>query len=147
MILCKEAMNNDSACGKTCCCLYCEQRESCLDVCSELSQNCEEAIPENNKITVFENETAKVIAAIGGFALQKKRIEAQEAALRKQLQEAMERYGVKSFETPEVKFTYVAPTTRTAIDTTKLKKEMPEVATKYTKTSAVSASVKITVKE
>lgn len=147
MVLCKEAMNGESSCGKTCCCLYCEQRESCLDVCGELSQNCEEAVYEDNKITVFESETAKVIAAIGGFALQKKRIEAQEAALRKQLQEAMERYGVKSFETPEIKFTYVAPTTRTSIDTTKLKKEMPEVAAKYTKTSTVSASVKITVKE
>ena len=53
---------------------------------------------------------------------------------------------MKSFETPEIKFTYVAPTTRTSIDSTKLKKDLPDVAAKYSKTSKVSASVKITVK-
>lgn len=62
--------------------------------------------------------------------------------MREKLREAMEKYGVKSFETPEIKFTYVAPTTRTSIDSTKLKKDLPDVAAKY----KVSASVKITVK-
>ena len=66
--------------------------------------------------------------------------------MREKLREAMEKYGVKSFETPEIKFTYVAPTTRTSIDSTKLKKDLPDVAAKYSKTSKVSASVKITVK-
>ena len=67
--------------------------------------------------------------------------------MRKALIAAMEKYGVKSFDTPEIKFVYVAPTKRTSIDSTKLKKELPDVAAKYSKTTPVSASVKITVKE
>jgi len=43
--------------------------------------------------------------------------------------------------------TCVAPTTKTSIDSTKLKKEMPEIAEKYSKTSTVSGYVKITLRE
>jgi hypothetical protein len=42
--------------------------------------------------------------------------------------------------------TYVAPTTRTTIDSTKLKKDHPEIAEQYSKTSNVSASVRVTLK-
>jgi hypothetical protein len=94
----------------------------------------------------MQKEAAAVISAIATLTVQKKKIEDQEKAMRAQLQAAMEKYGVKSFETDEVKFVYVAPTTRTTIDSTKLKKELPDVAAQYSKTSNVSASVKITVK-
>lgn len=43
MIKCKQAME-DSACGKDCCCLECEEKENCKDVCSDLSPNCEDAV-------------------------------------------------------------------------------------------------------
>ena len=36
MIKCKQAME-DSVCGKVCCCLECEEKENCKDVCTELS--------------------------------------------------------------------------------------------------------------
>ena len=42
--------------------------------------------------------------------------------------------------------TYVKPTTRTSIDSTKLKKDMPEVAEKYSKTSNVKSSIRIKLK-
>ena len=58
----------------------------------------------------------------------------------------MEQYNVKKFENDSVKFVYVEPTTRTSVDSTKLKKEQPEIYEKYLKTSNVSASVRITVK-
>lgn len=38
MIKCKQAMEN-SACGKDCCCLECEEKETCKDVCSEWENN------------------------------------------------------------------------------------------------------------
>ena len=41
---------------------------------------------------------------------------------------------------------YVAPTTRTTIDSKKLKADHPDIAEAYSKTSNVSASVRITVK-
>lgn len=145
MIKCKQAMEG-SACGKDCCCLECEEKENCKDVCSDLSPNCEDAVTEETALATMKQEAAAVIKVIADLTLQKKQIEDQEKAMREKLREAMEKYGVKSFETPEIKFTYVAPTTRTSIDSTKLKKDLPDVAAKYSKTSKVSASVKITVK-
>ena len=42
-----------------------------------------------------------------------------------------------------VKTVYVAPSTRTSIDSKKLKEEEPELAKKYTKTTAVDATIRI----
>lgn len=41
------------------------------------------------------------------------------------------------------KLTYVSPSTRTSIDSKKLKEEEPDIAKKFTKTANVSASVRI----
>lgn len=146
MIKCKQAMES-SACGKVCCCLECEERKSCKDVCTELSPNCEDAFNEETALATMQTEAAAIIKGIADLTVQKKKLEEQEKAMRVQLIAAMEKYGVKSFENEDVKFTYVAATTRTTIDSTKLKKDLPDVAAKYSKTSNVSASVKITVKE
>lgn len=146
MKLCKEAMDNATACGKKCCCLECDRRESCSEVCSELSENCELAFESDNSLVEMQKNAAALIANIATLSVQKKQIEEQEKAMRDKLREAMENYGVKSFETPEVKFLYIPATTRTTIDTAKLKKAMPDVVEKYSKITNVSASVKITVK-
>lgn len=42
-----------------------------------------------------------------------------------------------------VKLTYVSPSTRTTIDSKKLKEEEPELAKKFTKTTNVSATVRV----
>jgi DNA (cytosine-5)-methyltransferase 3A len=145
MIKCKQAMES-SSCGKDCCCLECEQKDVCKDVCNELSTDCEDAFTEENSLAVLKSEAAEIINTVANLTLQKKQLEEQEKEMRLQLQAAMEKYGVKSFENDKVKFVYVAPTVRSTIDSKKLKAEMPEVAEKYSKTSNVSASVKITVK-
>lgn len=145
MTKCRQAME-DSLCRKSCCCLECEEREKCEDVCSNLSPNCKDAINEETALATMQTEAAAIIKSIAALTLQKKQIEEQEKEMRVQLMAAMEKYGVKSFENEDVKFTYVAATTRTTIDSTKLKKDLPDVAAKYSKTSNVSASVKITVK-
>lgn len=49
----------------------------------------------------------------------------------------------KSILVNSVKLTYVAPTTRTSIDTKKLKEEEPEIAKKFTKISEVKANIRI----
>lgn len=145
MIKCKQAMENPT-CGKVCCCLECEERESCEEVCTELSPDCEDAFNEERALATMQTEAAAIIKGIANLTLQKKQIEEQEKEMRVQLMAAMEKYGVKSFENEDVKFTYVAATTRTTIDSTKLKKDLPDIAAKYSKTSNVSASVKITVR-
>ena len=52
MIKCKQAMES-SACGKVCCCLECEERESCKDVCTELSPDCEDAFTEETALATM----------------------------------------------------------------------------------------------
>lgn len=55
--------------------------------------------------------------------------------------------NIKSFENDLVKISYIAPTERTSIDSVKLKKELPEIAEKYSKISQVSDSVRLTWRE
>lgn len=145
MIKCKQAMEN-SACGKVCCCLECEEKHTCKDVCSELSPDCEDAFTEETALATMQKEAGAVIEKIANLSVQKKQIEDQEKEMRKQLVAAMEKYGVKSLKNDLVEIVYVAPTTRTTIDSKALKNDLPDVAAKYSKTSNVSASVKITVK-
>lgn len=146
MIKCKQVMEN-APCGKVCCCLECEERENCKDVCTSLSSDCKYAFSEETALATMQTEAAEIIKSIANLTLRKKKIEDKEKEMRVQLVAAMEKYGVKSFENEDMKFTYVAPTTRTTIDSVKLKKDLPDIAAKYSKTSNVSASVKITVKE
>lgn len=145
MIKCKQAIES-SACGKVCCCLECEERESCKDVCTELSPDCEDAFNEENALATMQQKSAAVIQAIVDLVKQKKAIEDQEATMKEQLLKAMEQYGVKKFESADVSFTYVAPSTRTTIDSKALKADLPDVAAKYSKTSNVAASVRVKVK-
>lgn len=79
----------------------------------------------------------------------KKEAEATAKEYRQKLYEAMQRQNVLSWETADksMLITCVAPSTKTSIDSTKLKKEMPEIAEKYSKTSTVSGYVKITIRE
>lgn len=102
------------------------------------------------ELTVVDVQLAKlaeVESIIKQIEEQKKTAEAQAVELRAAIMAAMELNGCTSFENDRIKLTYVAPTTRTAIDSARLKKELPEIAEKYTKTSNVKASLRITLKE
>lgn len=77
----------------------------------------------------------------------KKELEKAESELKQMLIEKMEETGVKSIDNEYFKITYVAPTTRETIDSTRIKKELPEIAEQYVKTSAIKASVRITLKD
>ncbi len=145
MIKCKQAMES-SACGKVCCCLECEEKENCKDVCNALSPDCEEAFTEETALATMQTEAAAIIQGIADLTIQKKKLESQEKKMKEQLQKAMETYGVKSFENNCVKFTYVAPTMENRLDSKALKADLPEVAAKYTKQSPKAGYVKITVK-
>lgn len=77
----------------------------------------------------------------------KKAAEQQRDELKAKIMAAMEQNGIKTFETNKIRLTYVAPSTRATIDTARLKKELPEIAEQYAKTSETKASLKITIKE
>ena len=144
MINCKVAMGSDSDCKK--CCMYCEKKEKCEIACGDPTVGCEDAVGEETELDVMTSAVPDVVRAITNVTVQKKKLEEQEKLMKEKLQKAMEEHGIKSFENEHVKFLYVAPTTRTTIDSAKLKKDHPEIAEQYSKTSNVSASVRITVK-
>lgn len=128
---CKQALN-DNTCDKDCCCYYCEEQ---FDE--------ETALQEFNK----DSNALAIMQQISAISKQKKELEDKEKEVRAALEAAMGQFGIKSFENDILKVTYVAPTTKTTIDSKALKKDKPDVYEKYAKTSNVKASVRITVKD
>ena len=61
----------------------------------------------------------------------------------------MGQQGVSSWETADKSMlvTRIEPSTKTTIDSEKLRADLPEIAEKYSKTSNVKGYVKITVRE
>ena len=148
MMKCKVAIDDKNEC--TNCCYFCDKKDTCNDVCQDIAKVCEEQVEETD-LQVIESTVPDVLKKLShrqviSFTVQKKKLEEQEKLMKEKLLQAMEEHGVKSFENAKVKFMYVAPTTRTTIDSKKLKADHPDIAKAYSKTSNVSASVRITVK-
>ena len=94
----------------------------------------------------FQSAAPEAIQQITQLVITMQKLERQEKQLKYELTKAMEAYGVKSFENDQIKMVYVAPSTRSTIDSTRLKKDHPDLAKEYSRISNVSASVRITVK-
>lgn len=75
------------------------------------------------------------------------KLEEAKKQLKDDLLSAMEKHGVKKWDNDVMTISYVAPTTRTSVDSTKLKKELPDIFSKYSKTSNVKSSIRIKLKE
>lgn len=142
---CKDSLCSKGM-GNRCCC-ECSIPD-CEDRCELEAVVCVSFEPEegSTELTLFQSKAMAVMQGIVDLDRQKKMLEAQDKALRQELQEAMDKYGVKKFENDILKITYVEPTTRETVDSKKLKEELPAVAAKYTKISQVKGSVRIEVK-
>ena len=66
--------------------------------------------------------------------------------MKERLIEYMQSNAIKSMESDILKITYVEPTERRSIDSTRLKKEMPDIAAQYEKVSKVKSSIRISLK-
>lgn len=131
------------------CCAQCKARGNCASACPDACKykECDEYSEEvTTDVVAFKTHQVQLIDAITKLENQRKKLDEQSKIMREKLQAAMEEYGVTKFDNGMLKLTYVAPTTRSAIDSTKLKKELPEVAEKYTKVSNVKASIRLEVK-
>lgn len=143
---CKIAIEELPPCEKDICCCHCPDKVNCSDACQEDPTKCGELIQEETELQVMQSAVPEVIKVITDINLQKKKLDEQEKLMRKKLLEAMETHGIKKFENEYISFTYVAPTTKTTVDSTKLKKKYPDIAEECSKVSNVSASVRISVK-
>lgn len=131
------------------CCAQCKEYDNCASACPDAGKykECDAYSEEvTTDVVAFKNQQVQLIDAITQLENQRKKLDEQSKIMREKLQAAMEEYGVTKFDNGMIKLTYVAPTTRSTIDSTKLKKELPEVAEKYTKVSNVKASIRLEVK-
>lgn len=147
MVKCKQAIENPTTCGKDICCFECEKRESCIDACSMTSsEGCVDAFIEENQMVVFQSAVLEITQTIANIATEKAKLEDEDKKMREELEQAMAAYGVTNFENDFVKITHVDPTTKVTVDSKKLKAELPEIYSKYSKVSNVKGYVKISVK-
>ena len=86
----------------------------------------------------FKNDYEKeLVADLKLLEQVKARIEAKKDEIKKFIEEN----DLASFKTNLLQVKYTSATTTTTIDTTKLKKEMPEIAAKYSKVGTRSSSL------
>lgn len=142
MIKCTES--SECPKNKGICCNYCD--EKCESACDLKSDDCECAYEDDNALTLFNDAAMTVMKNVSALIEQKKALEEQEKGMREELTALMDKYDIKSIDNDFVKITYKAESTRTSVDSTKLKKEQPDIYNKYSKTSTVKASVVITPK-
>ena len=95
---------------------------------------------------VMLSKTLQVCKAIEALENEKKQLDAEFEKLKTGLLELMKTNGVKKFENEFIRLTYKEPTTRTSIDSKKLKEEMPDVFDKFKKESEVKESILIKIK-
>lgn len=74
----------------------------------------------------------------------KKEIEEQVKTFSERMKSEMEKAGVKKWETENMRLTYIDPTTKETFDSKRFQEEHPESYKKYTKTTKVKSSIRIT---
>ena len=147
MIKCKIVLDDptESLCGKDICCHYCDELSTCKQSCE--TPDCKEMLEVPDELQVMEKAVPEKIREVTDLMVQVKKAEERIAEIKESLLDAMEKNNIKKFENEQVSFTYVAPSTRSTFDKKALQKDHPELdLTKYNKTSAVKASVRIQVK-
>ena len=129
------------------CCYFCPDRVSCADACPENPEKCGQAIfDEEAGLQAFQQSQLSTLNAIASLTAHKKAIEDQEKDMKAKLYEAMVKFGVDKFESDVLNLTLVKPTNATSIDSAKLKKKYPDIASECSKTTAKAGYVKITLK-
>lgn len=141
--------NNECPLGKfDGCCHSCPDIKTCKDACESNPNTCGEAtFDEETGLVAFKEQQLSVLQQIADLITTKKKLEEQEKKLKDKLKEAMEKYGIKKFDSDILKITYIAETTATSIDSAKLKKKYPAIADECSKTSKKSAYIKVEIND
>ena len=96
------------------------------------------------------NEALAKLADFEGFiALAEAELESKKKdieTIKEYLLEQMTANNVKKYESENIIITYVAPTEKKSVDSTRLKSEQPEIYEQYLKTSQIKEQIKIKIK-
>ena len=98
---------------------------------------------ENGQVVVAQ----EIVNQIVNFKKEMLKMELLEKQLKEEIKEAMEKNNITKWESPDgrLKVTYRSATTRTSLDSKKLKEELPDIYEEYSKTSEVASSISISV--
>ena len=104
-----------------------------------------------DNLIVIEQNTAllnpEVSSKLAEFERMAKEIKAKEDELKQRILAEMESNGILKIETDELIINYIAPSSRETFDSKALRKDNPDLYDEYVKISAVSASVRMKLKE
>lgn len=103
----------------------------------------EQMVKYENGVMTVATAVCQQIALFKQKALE---VELMEKELKQRIKECMEEHGVTEFENDFLKVSYRKASTRTTVDSKKLKEELPDIYEAYTKTSNVASSIVMEVK-
>lgn len=100
------------------------------------------------------NDVDKLVARVERFELEMLEFEKKTKVLKEQqkeyrelLYQKMEENDIKKIDTGDIVITRVLPTVRKSVDSTKLKKEQPDIYDQYLKESTIKGSIRIKEKD
>ena len=104
----------------------------------------------NELVSIKDNEIVvqkEAVKKLREFQETKLKMDLMEKELKSKLKEAMESIGKKDFVIDGLAIKYKEPYVRKSIDSTRLKKDLPDVYDEYLKETNVSGSVSLTFSE
>lgn len=103
-----------------------------------------------NELQKFEEQYLESFKQLQKLSKAKKKVEAEEKAVKQQLEKALLEYNIKSIDNEFVRITYVEGTTSKSIDSKKIQAQSPDFYDKlikqYEKVTVKKPYVRITVK-
>lgn len=96
---------------------------------------------ENGQVVVAQ----EIVNQIVEFNKEKLKMDLIEKQLKEEIKEAMEKNNVTKLEFGELKVSYRNASTRTSLDSKRLKEELPDIYEEYSKTTEVASSISISV--
>lgn len=115
-------------------------------ICQQCWDNVLVGITFKAAVPSLPKETLPVLNRLAEIEKAYKKMDEERDKLKADLLAAMEKHNINKWENDFMTVSYTAPTTRTSVDSAKLKKELPDVFEKYSKTSNVKSSVRFKLK-
>lgn len=102
-----------------------------------------ELVLVNGEQLVASDAFAQRCRKLSEFQVTLQEMKNEEEEVKEIFRAAMEKHGVKTIEVAGVRITRIDPTTRTTIDSKRLKAEQPSIYNEYSKTTTVKGGVRI----
>lgn len=138
------------------CCRWCNNfsdgkcnSESFIDdeeQCKKCWENAIKDVEFKNPVEVFAEHNIQLLDELRIAEEQYKMLKEGRDKLKDDLLKQMEMYGVNKFENDKFSISYVKGSTGTTFDSTKFKKDYPDIFKDYSKPSVRAASIRFKVK-